>query len=157
MLLGAVLVVAGEALRLWAVSHIGVISRTRSTARLGPLVTSGPYAVIRNPLYAGNWLLWTGFIIWSRAVWMLPLLWAAFALQYGLISRWEEDVLSRTHTTYLSYAASVGRWIPKGRPKYPRRVGKPTHRWADVLFSERGTLAALVTMALLLIGKQWPW
>ena len=88
---------------------------------------------------------------------MLPLLWAAFALQYGLISRWEEDVLSRTHTTYLSYAASVGRWIPKGRPKYPRRVGKPTHRWADVLFSERGTLAALVTMASLLIGKQWPW
>src|SRR5437899_8797405 len=45
---GIALVTAGELIRLWAVRHIGVISRTRSD-RLGPLVATGPFAVMRNP------------------------------------------------------------------------------------------------------------
>ena len=45
---GAAVVASGEWLRLWAVRHIGVISRTRSD-RLGPLVASGPFARVRNP------------------------------------------------------------------------------------------------------------
>src|SRR5689334_20975976 len=45
---GAAIVVVGEALRLWAVHHIGAISRTRSD-RLGPLIASGPFARVRNP------------------------------------------------------------------------------------------------------------
>src|SRR5688500_9988822 len=50
---GAASVAWGELLRLWAVRHIGGISRTRSD-RLGPLVASGPFARLRNPLYLGN-------------------------------------------------------------------------------------------------------
>jgi len=37
---GIALTLSGEALRMWGVRHIGVISRTRSD-RLGPLVESG--------------------------------------------------------------------------------------------------------------------
>src|SRR6202162_6426541 len=51
--LGAVLAAVGEGIRLWGVRHIGAISRTRSD-RLGPLVASGPFAFVRNPLYLGN-------------------------------------------------------------------------------------------------------
>src|SRR2546427_3755034 len=43
---GIALVATGEAVRLWSVRHIGVISRTRS-GRLGPLVASGPFARVR--------------------------------------------------------------------------------------------------------------
>src|SRR6516162_11621904 len=50
---GALVVAIGEGIRLWAVHHIGAISRTRSD-RLGPLISSGPFALIRNPLYVGN-------------------------------------------------------------------------------------------------------
>src|SRR4029079_16608763 len=65
---GALCIISGEAPRLWPVRHIGVVSRTRTT-RLGPLVTSGPYAHTRNPLYVGNWLLWTGFALGSLPPW----------------------------------------------------------------------------------------
>src|SRR5262245_55120586 len=53
ILAGVVLTASGEILRLWAVHHIGAISRTRSD-RLGPLVSSGPFGICRNPLYVGN-------------------------------------------------------------------------------------------------------
>ena len=85
---GPLLVVMGEGLRLWAVRHIGTISRTRTT-RYGPLITAGPYAMMRNPLYVGNWFLWTGFAVWSGLLWMLPVAWVVFALQYRAIAKWE--------------------------------------------------------------------
>ena len=59
---GLIVALAGEVLRLWAVRHIGTVSRTRST-RMGPFITTGPYALVRNPLYVGNLCLWTGVVI----------------------------------------------------------------------------------------------
>ena len=62
---GLTLILAGESLRLWSVHHIGAISRTRSD-RLGPLISTGPFAVVRNPLYLGNIALWTGFALTAQ-------------------------------------------------------------------------------------------
>src|SRR6476646_2644283 len=70
--LGAAVVCVGELIRLWAVLHIGAISRTRSE-RLGPLVATGPFAYVRNPLYVGNILLWVGFSFAARLVWVAPI------------------------------------------------------------------------------------
>ena len=151
---GAALVAAGQLLRFWAVRHIGVISRTRSV-RLGKLITSGPYSMIRNPLYVGNALLWTGFVLLSQVLWMLPIAWAIFALQYGAMAQWEEAILAECFPAYPAYAAEVGRWVPRwNRGSYRRRqTATETHGWSRVLFCERGTLIAEVVMVLLLVGK----
>jgi protein-S-isoprenylcysteine O-methyltransferase Ste14 len=153
VLLGPALVVAGEGLRLWAVRHIGTISRTRTT-RYGPLITTGPYAMMRNPLYVGNWFLWTGFVVWSRLLWMLPIAWIVFALQYRAIARWEAAFIRSIYTSaYDDYARDVRAWLPR----WPRRAGAtgaPRHPWREVLFSERGTLIAAGAMAALLMLKQ---
>lgn len=150
--LGPALVVVGEGVRLWAVRHIGTISRTRTT-RYGPLITSGPYAMVRNPLYVGNWFLWTGFVVWSRLLWMLPIAWIIFGLQYRAIARWEAAFIRGIYTAqYDAYARGVRAWIPR----WPRGSsgGGERHPWRDVLFSERGTLIAAGAMAALLMLKE---
>jgi protein-S-isoprenylcysteine O-methyltransferase Ste14 len=147
---GAMIVIAGQILRLWAVRHIGTISRTRTT-RYGPLMTAGPYAVVRNPLYVGNWLLWTGFAVWSRLLWMVPVAWLVFFLQYRAIARWEAAFIrSKYPETYDQYARDVRPWMPRWPPRDALAAVAPLHPWREVFFSERGTLIAVVVMATLL-------
>lgn len=140
---GAALAAAGEALRLWSVRHIGVISRTRSD-RLGPLVASGPFGIIRNPLYVGNIALWVGFATSAGILWLAPLFVAILGFEYHAIVRWEEQLLeARVGDAYRSYAARVPRWIPGARA-YPAASAVQVFSWRDTFYSERGTLIAIV-------------
>jgi protein-S-isoprenylcysteine O-methyltransferase Ste14 len=153
---GVSLVVLGEAMRLWAVRQIGVISRTRS-GRLGRLVSEGPFGLVRNPLYVGNLLLWTGFTVWSGKLWLLIVAWALFLLQYSAIIGLEESLLrQRFGDEYDAYTARVPRWWPR-LSHLARAIGDRAHHpWRDTLFSERGTLIAIVVIsALLVIASSW--
>lgn len=154
---GAALVFAGLCVRTWSVRHIGTISRTRSQ-RLGPLISSGPYALVRNPLYGGNFLLWTGFVLLSRLLWLLPIAWVAFAAQYGAIARWEHARLqAHFGKEYDEFAARVPAWWPRWGA-LDRSIAKaPRHPWSEVFFSERGTLAAAVLMIVLLVMSYLVW
>jgi len=150
---GTLIVIAGQVLRLWAVRHIGTISRTRTT-RYGPLMTAGPYAIVRNPLYVGNWLLWTGFAVWSRLLWMVPVAWLIFFFQYRAIARWEATFIrSKYPDSYDQYARDVRPWMPRFPPREALTAVAPLHPWREVFFSERGTLIAVIAMAVLLTMK----
>jgi protein-S-isoprenylcysteine O-methyltransferase Ste14 len=150
LLSGVLLVLAGQGLRLWAVRHIGTISRTRTT-RFGPLMTAGPYAIVRNPLYVGNWLLWTGFALWSRLLWMVPIAWLVFFVQYRAIAKWEAAFIrSKYLAAYDAYARNVRAWVPRWPPRSALAPVAPLHPWREVFFSERGTLIAVVLMAIVL-------
>jgi protein-S-isoprenylcysteine O-methyltransferase Ste14 len=153
---GALVVAVGELLRLWAVRHIGAISRTRSE-RLGPLIATGPFRLVRNPLYIGNVLVWVGFAISANLLFLVPLILALLAFEYHAIVRWEEGLLeSRLGDSYRAYAAQVPRWIPRGRPIAPVVSSEAASRfsWAETLFSERGTLIAIAAGYLLLWLKR---
>jgi protein-S-isoprenylcysteine O-methyltransferase Ste14 len=179
---GVALTVAGELIRLWGVHHIGAISRTRSD-RLGPLVDTGPFALVRNPLYVGNILLWVGFALSARLVWLAPLVGVVLAAEYHAIVRWEEQLLvSRLGAAYQAYAARVPRWLPRLPPSRlgassesarsqlgvsseaaPRQLGVSSEAarsklgvafsWRQTLFSERGTFVAIALGYLLLWTK----
>ncbi|MGE0448335.1 MAG: isoprenylcysteine carboxylmethyltransferase family protein [Vicinamibacterales bacterium] len=151
-LAGAIVVTAGELLRLWGVHHIGVISRTR-TDRLGPLIDSGPFGLVRNPLYLGNLLIWAGFAASARLLWLLPAVVGGMALAYHAIVRWEERLLeSRIGESYRRYTTRVPRWIPRvaAPPATPASNG---FTWRETLFSERGTLIAIAAGYGLLAAK----
>lgn len=168
MLVGAAITATGELLRIWGVHHIGAISRTRSE-RLGPLVASGPFAYVRNPLYLGNIALWVGFAVTARLVWLAPVVVALLGLEYHAIVRWEERLLeARLAGAYREYAAMVPRWLPlrgtrKGRKESEggkertdrnERLAVSASASAfsarDTLFSERGTLIAIAAGYILL-------
>ena len=148
---GIAMTIVGELIRLWGVHHIGAISRTRSE-RLGPLVATGPFALVRNPLYVGNILLWVGFAIAGRMLWLAPIILVLLALEYHAIVRWEETLLeSRLGEVYLQYVARVPRWIPSfRRGDRGLRRAKEGFSWSATLFSERGTLMAIAAGYLLL-------
>jgi protein-S-isoprenylcysteine O-methyltransferase Ste14 len=156
---GLILTAGGEILRLWSVHHIGVISRTRS-GRLGPLVTTGPFAIVRNPLYIGNMLLWIGLALTAHLVWAAPVVALLLLAEYHLIVRWEEQLLqSRYGDVYLRYAGRVPRWWPAPAHGWRRerrgRGGRAatettTYSWRETLFSERGTLIAIAVGYVLL-------
>jgi protein-S-isoprenylcysteine O-methyltransferase Ste14 len=146
---GVGVTLAGELLRLWGVHHIGAISRTRSD-RLGPLVASGPFAYLRNPLYVGNIALWAGFAIVARLLWLVPVIVVLLGFVYHAIVRWEERLLEdRLGDGYREYASRVPRWTPRrrGGDREPTGVSAPGPRSGfslrDTLFSERGTLVAI--------------
>jgi len=163
---GVAITAAGELLRLWGVHHIGAISRTRSE-RLGPLVDSGPFAIVRNPLYVGNILLWVGFALAARLVWLAPVIVVLLGVEYHLIVKWEERLLEeRLGGAYREYAARVPRWLPvssfyRGARRERREkdlsagfavsaVTRDPFLWSETLFSERGTLIAMAAGYLLL-------
>jgi protein-S-isoprenylcysteine O-methyltransferase Ste14 len=154
---GAAVVLAGEWLRIAGVRHIGVISRTRSD-RLGPLVDSGPFAWVRNPLYLGNIGLWVGFAFMARLPWLALVFLALLLLEYHAIVNWEERLLaSRIGDAYVQYMTRVPRWIPKppaaqGSGLSAQGFGRKAQgfTWGETLFSERGTLIAIAAGCLLL-------
>jgi protein-S-isoprenylcysteine O-methyltransferase Ste14 len=157
--LGAAVVAAGEWLRIEAVRRIGVISRTRSE-RLGPLVDTGPFAWVRNPLYLGNIALWIGFSFIAKLPWLAPVFAALLLFEYHAIVSWEERLLAeRIGDGYVEYARRVSRWVPR-RPgaqgawlqdgSRPTAQGSATFTWGETFFSERGTLIAIVLGSLLL-------
>ena len=111
--IGLSLVLVGEAWRLWGVAAAGTSTRRRSRD-VNRLVTYGPFAWSRNPLYNGNFLIWMGFAVISGVFWFLPLAIVLFATEYSLIVRFEEGVLESTFgNEYLNYKSQTSRWIPR--------------------------------------------
>ena len=142
--IGVAVVLLGEGVRLQAVRQIGVISRTRSD-RLGPLIDTGPFGWVRNPLYLGNIALWIGFTAVARILWLAPIFAAVLLLEYHAIVRWEETLLvARIGGAYADYRRRVPRWMPKVPAQDSGLTAHGNFSWGETLFSERGTLIAIV-------------
>ena len=111
---GIVLAVLGIAATVYAQVamgaswRIGVDPQERTA-----LVTSGPFAVVRNPIFAATLPTALGLTLlvpsWVAIVGLVGL-WLALELQVRVV---EEPYLLRLHgTTYADYAARVGRFVP---------------------------------------------
>ncbi len=121
--LGLPLAFTGEAVRAWAVGYSG--ATTRSNAVEAPaLVTAGPYAYVRNPLYLGNFVTATGFAIAFtgantpavRALLVTGSL-AAMLGVYAVIVPHEEAYLQSTFgTAFEEYRSRVPRVFPALEP-----------------------------------------
>jgi len=107
--LAVALCLAGIIVRGWASEH----SYSRR-ARERRLAHTGPYALIRNPMYVGNLLVIAGLTTASELVWVLPIAlawgWAVYSL---VCAAYEEPRLLRWYGgEYARYRAAVPAWIP---------------------------------------------
>lgn len=147
---GTLLAVFGELLRIYAVSFIGSVSRTRNTSSTGSaLVTKGPFGWVRNPLYVGNFFITLGIAAFSGVTWLVVLTVALFGFQYYCIVKYEEKLLiGRFGREYEDYMQQVPAWVPARLPSLDSLEWPES--FTPALRSERRTLAAIALMLLAL-------
>jgi len=156
LIIGFVIAVSGELIRLWGVSWAG--SETRTTGGVGGtyLVISGPFAHVRNPLYVGNILMYLGLGIMSMSLFPYLQIVAIlfFIMQYQFIVKEEEGFLIKKFgDDYQKYLQNVPRFFPRVTKYKDASIPQPNYSLNAGLKSETRTLQAFGTVALLIIIK----
>jgi protein-S-isoprenylcysteine O-methyltransferase Ste14 len=154
IVVGFVIALAGEALRLWGVSWTGSETRTTGAAGGTFLIVSGPFAYVRNPLYIGNILLYIGLGIMSFAVFpVLQIIALCFFLwQYHLIIDLEEKYLrDRFGEDYSDYVKNVSSITPRITPYRNPSLEQPPFNLRAGLRSEKRSIQAFAGISLIII------
>ena len=132
--LGIIIILVGALIRLWATKHIG--RRMPWMKKKGKiLIKTGPYAIVRNPLYIGNIIIATGLSIFSELIWIVPLIILYLFILYHLVALFEEKkLLKRWGTEYSTYLSEVPRWIPNLKGLNLAKSGG--FKWWDAIRAE---------------------
>jgi protein-S-isoprenylcysteine O-methyltransferase Ste14 len=113
-LLALVLVGVGIACTLWLiVQHYRASPGTFLEMAPGQkLLTPGPYAVSRNPMYVSELAFWFGWALFYGSLTVLIgfLLWFA-AFNFAIVPYEERDLEARFGEAYRAYKAQVPRWL----------------------------------------------
>ncbi len=132
---GVLLVALGEAIRVWANGYVGHVKvnqtqRRPGDVKIGPLITGGPYAFVRHPLYLGTFLIGMGFCVMVNNAWVAIAGLALFLILYRAKMREEETTIrGEWGEDFTRYERAVSRWFPTGR-RYDRRTG--SRGWAAI-------------------------
>jgi protein-S-isoprenylcysteine O-methyltransferase Ste14 len=103
--IGLTLVLAGIGLRSWAA---GILKK------LSQLATTGPYGVIRHPLYVGSFLIAIGFCVLIDDTENICFVLGPFLLLY-VLGIWREERRLSEHfgANWQSYAQATPRFFPR--------------------------------------------
>jgi len=154
LIIGFVIALTGEAIRLWGVSWTGSETRTTGAAGGTFLIVSGPFAYVRNPLYIGNILLYLGLGIMSFALFpYLQIIAICFFLwQYHLIIKYEEKYLqNKFENDYTDYVRNVRSIIPRITPYKNSALDQPPFNLRAGLISEKRSIQAFMVISFVII------
>lgn len=141
--LGVPVSLLGLALRAWAAGHL---------AKNQQLAAGGPYAFMRNPLYAGTLLVAAGLVIAARQPGLAVLFAVVFFAVYLPVIQLEEQHLRQLFPEYREYALRV----PALWPRWPARSGSEPFRLALYLKNqEYQALAGYLAGLLWLCWRVW--
>ncbi len=108
---GAVVALAGLALRAWAAGHL---------RKNQQLATSGPYAHVRNPLYVGSVIVAAGFGLAGAHLGAALALLGFFVLFYLPVVEEEEAHIAKILDGFDDYRQRVPRFFPAFTPQHPQ-------------------------------------
>jgi protein-S-isoprenylcysteine O-methyltransferase Ste14 len=110
--IGGTIAMVGEALRVWAAGHI---EKGREVTR------TGPYQLVRHPLYLGSAIMAGGFALASRSIWVAVIAAIYVSATFWAAMRSEEAALDRQFSgEYTAYRE--GRAAPVNRSFSMTRV-----------------------------------
>lgn len=114
-IVGAGLTVGGGIVALWCVLAFGTAGRGTPAPFDPPrrLVVSGPYRLVRNPMYLGAAVALVGAAVFYASVALMGYAALFLAAAHLFVTRWEEPALSRTFgAEYERYRSRTNRWLP---------------------------------------------
>ncbi|MGI9098526.1 MAG: methyltransferase family protein [Solirubrobacteraceae bacterium] len=113
---GVALLLGAAALATWAQETMGPAWRTDIAAdRTTALITSGPFAIIRNPTYVAMLAAALGTLLLAPSALGIAGI-GLLAASLVLTARYEEAELALVHgQAYREYCARVGRFLPATR------------------------------------------
>ena len=150
---GILFVLLGEIVRLWANGYVGHVKvnwtqKWRDDPKIGQLITGGPYAYVRHPLYLGTFLIGVGFCIIVGNVWLALVALGFFLMIYRRKMTQEEAILlDEWRDAFERYRQAVPRWLPTGR-----RNPHPHGQWSWQGIRASKELKTFVWVLVLLIG-----
>jgi protein-S-isoprenylcysteine O-methyltransferase Ste14 len=112
--IGLFLTIAGIAFAVWARFYIGQNWSGAVTVKVGhELIRSGPYSLVRHPIYSGILLALIGTALArgkAAGVIAIPL----FYIGFWIKSRMEEELMRKTFgEQYVEYSRTTGALVPK--------------------------------------------
>ncbi len=156
-LIGVGVLLLGEAIRFNGVRYAGGVTRTTKVGAPA-LCTAGPFARVRNPLYLGNMVMYTGIVLIAGAPNLLAMLivtWTFFIVQYGLIISLEEETLTRLFgEAYQTYRVNVPALIPRLRP-WPNDDTRKPMSISKTLRTEKRTLQNATLIVILILIRSF--
>jgi protein-S-isoprenylcysteine O-methyltransferase Ste14 len=160
---------AGALIRIVTSGHaaLGTSGRTKARAEAAELNTTGPYSLVRNPLYVGRIVNYTGLAMLSGSWVFAALAFLLSVLIYERISVYEEEFLRQ------KFGAAHSDWARNVPALLPRLHGwvKPKYGfwWKRMIWREKQKLFLLGTAVFLtwfarldfsiraVPAEQWGW
>lgn len=143
--IGGVVTLLGASLRIWASGHL---EKGRVLAR------EGPYALTRNPLYLGSFLMALGILLAGQGYWLLiPFVLFYLTLYFPVMRAEEAELLQGHGDRFVEYS----RQVPLFFPSLTRfRQSASNFLWARVIRNREhrtvfGLLAAEAFLVLRLL------
>lgn len=111
---GVVLIILATLLNGWSRAHLREFYAERPEVQTHhEVITSGPYAFVRHPIYDAFFLYVIGLFMVNPSVPTLGFLF--LGISFVWVARQDEAVLLANLPTYQAYMAKTGRFIPRLR------------------------------------------
>jgi protein-S-isoprenylcysteine O-methyltransferase Ste14 len=104
--------------------------------------TTGMYAVVRNPIYLGNFIIWFGLSLFMKSVWFTTIIILFFTIFYERIIFSEETFLrEKFGDAFRQWADETPAIIPQFKNWQPPSL---PFSWKSAIVREYGTFFAII-------------
>jgi protein-S-isoprenylcysteine O-methyltransferase Ste14 len=134
----------GQVVRFFTVGFVprGTSGRNTRGQVAEVLNTTGMYAVVRNPLYLGNFIIWFGLSLFMKSLWFSTIIILFFTLFYERIIFREETFLrEKFGDAFRQWADATPAIIPKFKNWRPPSL---PFSWKSAINREYGTFFAII-------------